>query len=96
MRGVRTSFEAAARFTARQGRLWGLVACALVAVVAVAVAMRAGQAGAADSHGAHAGHTDAAMRAEAEAYWANRTPVGADAGQVEGGPAVTINVADFI
>lgn len=99
MRGIRTSFEVAARFAARQGRLWGLVACALVAVAAIAVAMRAGKAGAADAHAehaAHADHSDEAMRAEAEAYWANRTPVGADAGEVEGGPAVTITVGDFI
>jgi len=84
------------RFAAHKGRLWGLAALAgLVTAVAVVTTPRAEKVGAADRHGVHAQHSDEAMRAEAEAYWATRTPVGENAKAPAGGPAVTITVDNF-
>lgn len=99
MRRFRAAIRAAFRFTTDRQRHLGIAVCAGALVVAAALTgtTRAEKAAAADPHAGHAGHhSDEAMRAEAAAYWANRTPRGADAGEVEGGPAVTIMVDNFI
>jgi plastocyanin len=95
MRQVRAAVEAVSRFVSEKNVATGLAVFGVIVAAAAALTgfPRAERAAAADDHGAH--HTDQAMRAEAEAYWAKRTPVGADAGEVAGGPAVTINVGNF-
>lgn len=74
----------------------GLAACAGILIAAAALG-RASQAGRADDSGGHgAHHTDAAMRAEAESYWANHRPVGENAAVRSGGSAATVSVDNFI
>lgn len=76
----------------------GLAACAGILIAAASVgAARTGSGGASGAtgmHGAH--HSDAAMRAEADAYWATHRPVGAGAEASTGAPVATVNVDNFI